>query len=75
MFSLNPFAGTALRVPFNSIVPDFLLAFTFFAAASDAVLGQQLGRERPAARIGLQSRSSRVPLWAAVANRCPAWVN
>jgi hypothetical protein len=53
MFSLNPFAGTALEALFDSIVPDFLLAFTFFTAASYAVLGRQFGRERPAAAMSV----------------------
>lgn len=53
MFSLNPFAGTALEALFDSIVPDFLLAFTFLTAASYAVLGRQFGRERPAAAMSV----------------------
>jgi hypothetical protein len=52
MFSLNPFAGTALGALLDSIVPDFLLACTFFTAASYAVLGRQFGRQRRAAAAG-----------------------
>ena len=53
MFSLNPFAGTALEALFDSIVPDFVLAFTFFTALCFAVLGRQFGRERPAAAMSI----------------------
>jgi hypothetical protein len=53
MFSLNPFAGTALEALFDSIVPDFVLAFTFFTASCFAVLGRQFGRERPAAAMSV----------------------
>jgi hypothetical protein len=53
MFPLNPFAGTALEALFDSIVPDFVLAFTFFTALCFAVLGQQFGRERPAAAMSI----------------------
>jgi hypothetical protein len=53
MFPLNPFAGTALEALFDSIVPDFVLAFTFFTALCFAVLGRQFGRERPAAAMSV----------------------
>jgi hypothetical protein len=53
MFSLNPFAGTALEALFDSIVPDFVLAFTFFTALCFAVLGRQFERQRPAAAMSV----------------------
>jgi hypothetical protein len=53
MSSLNPLAGTVLEGLFESIVPDLLLAFTFFTAAAYAVLGRQFGRERPAAAMSV----------------------
>ena len=51
IFSPNPFAGTALEALFDSIVPDFVLAFTFFTALCFAVLGRQFERQRPAAAM------------------------
>ena len=51
MYSQNLFAGLALEPLFDSILPDFVLAFTLFTALCYAVLGQHFGRQRPAAAM------------------------
>lgn len=53
MFSPNPFAGLPLAPLLDSILPDFVLAFTFFTALCYAVLGRQFGRQRPAAAMSI----------------------
>lgn len=53
MFSQNPFAGLPFASLFDSVLPDFLLAFVFFTAACYAVLGRHFGRQRPAAAMSV----------------------
>lgn len=53
MFSPNPFAGLVLERLFESVFPDFVLAFTFFTALCYAVLGRHFGRARPAAAMSI----------------------
>ena len=45
---VNPFSDFAIAELFDSLLPDFLLAFTFFTGLIYAVLGKRFGRERPA---------------------------
>jgi len=49
----NPFTGLAIADIFETLLPDFVLAFTFFTALIYAILGQRFGRERPAAMSGV----------------------
>jgi len=53
----NPFSNLAIGRLFETLLPDFVLAFAFFTALCYAVLGQRLGHQRPAiamsAAIGL----------------------
>ena len=53
MVSLNPLAGPALAPLFDSILPDFVLAFTFFTALCYAVVDRHSGRQRPAAAVSV----------------------
>lgn len=53
MVSLNPLAGPALAPLFDSALPDFVVAFTFFTALCYAVLGRHFGRQRPAAAMSV----------------------
>lgn len=53
MFSQDPFVGRALEPLFDSVLPDFVLAFTFFTALCYAVLGRHFGRQRPAAAMSV----------------------
>jgi hypothetical protein len=47
------FAAPALESLFDSILPDLLLAFTFFTALSYSVLGRHFGRQRPAVAMSV----------------------
>ena len=53
----NPFSSIGIGSLFETLLPDFLLAFTFFTALSYAVLGRRFGQQRPAiamsAAVGL----------------------
>lgn len=53
MLSQNPLAGPALAPLFDSALPDFVIAFTFFTALCYAVLGRHFGRQRPAAAMSV----------------------
>jgi len=44
----NPFGQLAIGQLFESLLPDFALAFTFFTALTYAVLGKRFGHQRPA---------------------------
>jgi len=44
----NPFGQLAIGRLFESLLPDFILAFTFFTALTYAILGQRFGHQRPA---------------------------
>ncbi len=44
----NPFGQLAIGQLFESLLPDFILAFTFFTALSYSVLGRRFGHERAA---------------------------
>ena len=48
MFLSNPFASFAFGDIFNTVLPDFILSFTFFTAITYAVLGKRFGEQRPA---------------------------
>ena len=48
MRSPNPFAKHAFGVLSETLVPDFVLAFTFFTALAYVVLSKRFGRQRPA---------------------------
>ncbi len=43
-----PFQDRDIYSLFESVLPDFVLAFAFFTSISYAVLGKQFGRQRPA---------------------------
>ncbi|MFP4107271.1 MAG: hypothetical protein ACLFVU_14455 [Phycisphaerae bacterium] len=47
----NPFEAMGLGSLFDTLLPDFLLAFTFFTALSYAVLGRRFKQQRPAAAM------------------------
>ena len=47
----NPFFGLPFGDLFETLLPDFLLAFTFFTSLAYAVLGRKLDRQRPAAAM------------------------
>jgi hypothetical protein len=53
----SPFSDLAIGRLFESLLPDFILAFAFFTALTYAVLGQRFGHQRPAiamsAAVGL----------------------
>ncbi|MDM8004580.1 MAG: hypothetical protein QUV05_00280 [Phycisphaerae bacterium] len=44
----NPFRYFAFGDLFNTVLPDFVLAFAFFTAIVYAVLGRRFGQQRPA---------------------------
>ena len=44
----NPFHHFALGDLFDTVLPDFVLAFAFFTSLIYAVLGRRLGQQRPA---------------------------
>ena len=44
----NPFPDLPLQYLFDNLLPDFVLAFTFFTALCYAVLGRHFGQQRPA---------------------------
>lgn len=44
----NPFGPLAIGQLFESLLPDFILAFTFFTALTFAVLGPRFGHQRSA---------------------------
>ncbi len=48
MSPANPFSTFAFGQIFESVLPDFVLAFTFFTALVYAVLGKRFGQQRPA---------------------------
>ena len=48
MYFSNPFANFAFGEIFDTVLPDFLLSFTFFTAITYAVLGKRFGQQRPA---------------------------
>ena len=60
----SPFSDLALGQLFESLLPDFVLAFTFFTALTYAVLGRRFGQQRPAvamsAAVGLALASGLV---------------
>ena len=45
---VNPLDNLAIGELFDTLLPDFVLAFAFFTALIYAVLGRRFGRERPA---------------------------
>lgn len=47
----NPFDAMGLGSLFDTLLPDFVLAFTFFTALSYAVLGRRFKQQRPAAAM------------------------
>ena len=53
----NPLSDLAIGELFETLLPDFVLAFAFFTALAYAVLGKRFERQRPAivmsATIGL----------------------
>jgi hypothetical protein len=53
MQSENPFSNLALAEVFESLLPDFVLAFAFFTSLSYAILGRRFGRQRPAATMSV----------------------
>ncbi len=44
----NPFSELAIGELFETLLPDFVLAFAFFTALAYAVLGRRFDRQRPA---------------------------
>jgi len=44
----NPFADLVIGQLFETLLPDFVLAFAFFTALVYAVLGRRFGQQRPA---------------------------
>lgn len=60
----NPFSSIGIGGLFETLLPDFLLAFMFFTALTYAVLGQRFGQQRPAiamsAAVGLALASGLV---------------
>ena len=44
----NPFSNLAVGELFETLLPDFVLAFAFFTALAYAVLGKRFDRQRPA---------------------------
>ena len=44
----NPFSDLAISELFETLLPDFVLAFAFFTALAYAVLGKRFERQRPA---------------------------
>jgi cyanate permease len=60
----NPFSSIGIGSLFETLLPDLLLAFTFFTALTYAVLGRRFGQQRPAiamsAAVGLALASGLV---------------
>lgn len=48
MLLLNPFTSFALGDLFDTVLPDFVLAFAFFTSIVYAVLSKRFGEQRPA---------------------------
>jgi len=48
MFLPNLFPGLIIGNLFDTVIPDFVLAFAFFTALTYAVLGRRFGQQRPA---------------------------
>jgi len=48
MRPVNPFPDLAIGELFETLLPDFVLAFAFFTALAYAVLGKRFDRQRPA---------------------------
>jgi endonuclease III len=48
MSSGNPFEGLVIGDLFETVLPDFVLAFAFFTSVAYAVLGKRFGQQRPA---------------------------
>lgn len=44
----NPFYNLAFGEMFQTLLPDFVLAFAFFTALAYAILGKRFGQQRPA---------------------------
>jgi len=44
----NPFVNLAIGQLFETLLPDFVLAFAFFTSIAYAVLGKRFGQQRPA---------------------------
>ena len=44
----NPFEELAIGRFFETLLPDFVLAFAFFTSVCYAVLGKRFGQQRPA---------------------------
>jgi hypothetical protein len=44
----NPFDGLIIGEIFETVLPDFILAFAFFTAVVYAILGKRFGQQRPA---------------------------
>jgi hypothetical protein len=59
-----PFNNMGIGGLFETLLPDLLLAFTFFTALAYAVLGRRFGQQRPAiamsAAVGLALASGLV---------------
>jgi len=49
----NPFSNLALSETLSTLLPDFVLAVTFFTALLYAVLGRRFGPQRPAAAMSV----------------------
>ena len=45
---VNPFEDLAIGQLFETLLPDFVLAFAFFTSICYAVLGKRFGQQRPA---------------------------
>jgi len=60
----NPFSAIGIGRLFETLLPDYLLAFTFFTALVYAILGRRFGHQRPAiamsAAVGLALASGLV---------------
>ena len=60
----NSFSTLGIGRLFETLLPDFVLAFTFFTALTYAVLGRRFGHQRPAiamsAAVGLALASGLV---------------
>ena len=58
MTSMGALAGLPFVPLFESVLPDLLLAFTFFTALCYAILGRHFGKERPAAASANRVRAA-----------------
>ena len=45
---INPFEDLGIGELFETLLPDFVLAFAFFTSICYAVLGKRFGQQRPA---------------------------